>query len=105
MLWRYSPHRKGATPLSTESQLRNTELRTRIHRLIDQGSLPVMRPERVAGGYGCGRKCDACDEPITRDQIEYEVEGGRYGVPLELHLGCYVLWQLDCAERPRESRS
>ena len=101
MLRRYSFGPEGGTPLATESQLRDTELRARIHRLIDQGSLPVMHPERVAGGYGFGRKCDACDEPITRDQIEYEVEGGRYGVPLEFHLGCYVLWQLDCAELTR----
>jgi hypothetical protein len=99
MLLEYSSQCAEEGAMRTQLHLQNAKLRARIHHLIEQGSLPVMRPERIAAGYGLGKKCDGCGRPITRDQIEYEIDDRRYGVPLELHLECYVLWQLDCAER------
>ena len=89
--------------MPTEAQLRDAELRDRIRRWIDEGRLPVLLPDRICAGYGSGSKCPACEQPITTDQIEYDVESPRNGTPmLSLHLGCYVLWQIECVNRIRK---
>jgi len=83
--------------MPTESQLRDHDLRVRIRRLIEQGVLPVMVPKQIAGGYGSGDLCVACEKPITGTQVEYEIEDFRNGRSLRFHLGCHVVWQIECA--------
>ena len=88
--------------MPTEAQLRDVELRDRIRRWIDEGRLPILIPERILAGYGSGSKCPACEQPITTSQIEYDVDYPRNGTALlSLHLGCYVLWQIECVKRVR----
>ncbi len=87
--------------MPTETQLSDANLRAHIARLIDQGRLPLEVSADIAAGYGSEHKCDACAEPITRTQIEYEVASDRHGVSLHLHFGCHVLWQLECVKRIR----
>ena len=90
--------------MPTEAQLRDVELRDRIRRWIDEARLPVLLPDRICAGYGSGSKCPACEQPITSAQIEYDVEYPRNGTPLlSLHLGCYVLWQIECVKRTRSA--
>jgi len=67
----------------------------RVRQRIEQGTLPEMLPQRIAAGYGTGHTCVACDQKIASTQIEYEVEGA--GTLLCFHLGCHVVWQLECA--------
>jgi hypothetical protein len=85
--------------MPTESQLRDTALRLRVRHLIDNARLPVMLPRQISAGYGSGHICDACDQPIIRTQIEYEVEDYREGRRLRFHFGCHVVWQLECARQ------
>lgn len=85
--------------MPTESQLQDHDLRARIRRLIEEGVLPVMVPEQIAGGYGSGHLCVACDQPITGTQVEYEVQDPRDNKPLRFHLGCHVVWQIECVKR------
>jgi hypothetical protein len=87
--------------MPTESQLRDPILRARIRRRIDEGRLPVTVPKKINAGYGTGSRCDACDQPITRSQVEYDIDEVPSGAPLHLHLGCHVLWQIECVERLR----
>jgi hypothetical protein len=82
--------------MPTESQLRDTALRLRVRERIENGRLPAMVPSWIAGGYGAGSVCAACDEPITSTQVEYEVNDERDGSRLSFHLGCHVVWQLEC---------
>jgi hypothetical protein len=42
----------------------------RVRRRIEQGTLPVVLPERILAGYGTGGRCVACDQEITSTQIE-----------------------------------
>ena len=87
--------------MPTESQIVDAELRARIGRLIDEARLPLMKPTRIFAGAGSGTKCAGCGQPMTADQVEYEVPPAQTGVSVHLHLGCFVLWQLECTARTR----
>ena len=89
--------------MPTESQLRDTALRSRVRERVADGRLPVMVPTRIDAGYGSGQICVACDEPITSTQVEYELSDCRDGRPLCFHLGCHVVWQIECAAARRVS--
>jgi hypothetical protein len=88
-----------------ESWLRNTALRLLVRQLVESGRLPVMLPRQIAAGYGSGRLCCACDEPITSTQVEYEVDDYRDGGRLCFHRGCHMAWQLECARGPFKTAS
>jgi hypothetical protein len=83
--------------MPTESQLRDTALRQRVHQLIENGRLPVMPPAQINAGHGSGCLCAACDQQITSTQVEYEVEDESTHRRLRFHMGCHVVWQLECA--------
>jgi len=85
--------------MPTESQLRDATLRLRVSQLIENGQLPVMMPARIDAGYGSGCICAACGQLITRSQVEYEIEDCRDGHWFKFHLGCHVVWRLECARR------
>jgi hypothetical protein len=85
--------------MPTESQLRNKALRARIGQLIDGGELPAIIAKTIHAGYGSGLQCHACGRSITREQLEYET---LFPKALRLHLGCHVLWQIECVVRARK---
>jgi|SRR5215469_5044400 len=86
----------------TEFRLRDLELHARIRQHIDEGWLPVFLPDRISARYGSGSKCHACNQPVAPSQVKYDVEDPGNGTGrLSLHLGCYVLWQIECAKRMR----
>jgi hypothetical protein len=91
--------------MPSESHPPGIELHALIGRLIDEGRLPVLLPDIVSAGYGCGSRCDGCDQPVTHTQIEYEVGDRRDGTSqLSLHLECYVLWQIECVKRMKKRK-
>lgn len=94
---RLHPSYTGRLTVPTDSQLRDQDLRLRIRRLIEQGVLPVMVPKQIAAGYGSGAVCVGCEKPITATHVEYEIEDCRDGRRLRFHLGCHVVWQIECA--------
>jgi len=59
--------------------------------------MPRAKPNRTWGGPGAGLACALCDQPITRDQIEYEVQFVQEGmsVPQIVHLACFAAWELE----------
>jgi len=64
-------------------------LRERVRRLLSVGALPASIPEswRV-GGHGTGRDCRVCIAPVTRQDVEVQLDGD-----LIVHPGCYVAWK------------
>lgn len=85
--------------MALDPQFRDIELRGRVRQLLEQGKLPLMPSiERMAAGYGTGHTCVACNQQITSAQMEYEVGGT--DTPLWFHLGCRLIWQLECAQLP-----
>ena len=49
-------------------------LRARAREVIRTGKLPNRRPDRTWGGPGIGAPCSICGEPVTKDQLEFEVQ-------------------------------
>jgi hypothetical protein len=83
--------------MATGSHLRHAALRLRVRQHLENGRLPLMQPREIAAGYGSGRVCAACDDPITTTQVEYEVEQCPDGSRLRFHISCHVAWRLECA--------
>lgn len=77
-------------------RISDDSLRWIAHERIADGGLPVTFPHFVHAGYGSGRICRLCREPIERHQVEYEVTDDRDGRPFSLHLACHAIWQLEC---------
>ena len=80
-----------------ELELPGDALRSRIRQRIDEGQLPEMGATGTGAGYGSGRVCVACDQPITSAQVEYEVACHNGGRSLCFHLGCHLIWQIESA--------
>jgi hypothetical protein len=83
--------------MSSGPELANSALRVSVRQRIEHGRLPFVRSRQIVAGYGSGRLCAACDEPITHTQAEYEVEDSRNGRRLRFHASCHALWQSECA--------
>jgi hypothetical protein len=87
--------------MPTEAALLANELRLRVQRRINGGRLPVTLISQIEGSYETGRVCCVCDQPITRENVEYNV----VKLPrttcqsLSFHAPCYVIWQRECAHR------
>jgi hypothetical protein len=75
-------------------------LRDRARHAIRSGKLPKQDPDRTWGGPGVGAPCSVCEKPVTREQVEYEVQfahdGPNPGLDrLHLHLRCFAVWELE----------
>jgi len=69
----------------------------KIRDRMDNGTLPVDRPEKMHVRFGQGNPCKGCDQPIIPAQVEYEF-GTADGRKIRFHLGCAGVWE---AERRR----
>lgn len=88
-----------------EYRLPHLERHARVRRRIVERRLPLHLPDRIIAGHGSGSKCAACDQPVNADEIEYDVEDPRNDAArLNLHLECYLVWQIECVKRLREQR-
>jgi hypothetical protein len=75
-------------------------LRHKIRLKLEAGTLPMSKPVRTWGGPGVNETCTACNVPIGRDEMEYQVE---FEVPNRsdpllihhLHLTCFAGWELE----------
>ena len=84
--------------MSTERESRDTALRLSVRQRIEHGQLPVIRSAQVIAGYGSGRHCAVCDQPIMSTQMEYVVEDCETDHRLRFHQACHAVWQLECAK-------
>jgi hypothetical protein len=54
-------------------------LREQARAAIQSGKLPSRPPDRTWGGPGVGAACAVCDLPVTKDQLEFEIQFVRDG--------------------------
>jgi len=69
-------------------------LRDVIRRMLDDRTLPSEHPPgRTYAGYGSGKTCYACGDPIYPAQVEYELNYLPERRTVRFHLGCAGLWR------------
>jgi hypothetical protein len=63
-----------------------------IHAKVSDGRLPRKPASRSWGGYGSGKLCSGCDEPILKTQVEHELDfdGSR---TVRFHAACEAIWR------------
>jgi hypothetical protein len=72
----------------------------RIRDRLDAGLLSRVMPDKTWAGFGKGRPCHGCSEPIHPTQVEYEFKehpDSDIGTPF--HIGCAGLWQAELRRR------
>ena len=74
-----------------------------IRKRIDAGVLPSVDHLKRWVGYGQGRICDACDDPVLAVQIEHELDfPGPDRRTIRLHAGCAGLFESILRRNGRE---
>jgi len=63
--------------------------------------MPLRYPDRVWGGPGAGEPCTVCKRPITKDELELEIQFARADGAMprldkfHLHVRCFAAWELE----------
>jgi hypothetical protein len=68
-------------------------LRTVIRRKLDDGGLPLDRPDKLSMRYGSRAPCNACGDTLHPGQAEYDLIYASDRPTYRLHLGCAGLWE------------
>ena len=76
-------------------------LREKARDAIINGKLPSQRPDRTWGGPGVGAPCSVCDKPVTKDEMEFEIQFAREANGLSgldkfhVHIRCFAAWEFE----------
>lgn len=78
-------------------------LRECAQAAIRGGKLPGRSPDRTWGGPGVGAPCAVCDRPVSKDEMEFEIEFARDGSnpgldKFHIHLRCFAAWEFERTE-------
>ena len=81
-------------------------LRAKARAAVENGKLPARRPDRTWGGPGVGAECTVCELPVTKHQMEFEIQFARDADnpgldKFHVHVRCFAAWEL---ERPKVRR-
>jgi len=65
-----------------------------IQAKIKSGALPASHDGsgKSYAGKGTDKACDGCDERVTQEDIEYEIDISD-GRTLRFHQACFTIWQ------------
>jgi hypothetical protein len=81
-------------------------LREQATAAIQNGKLPARAPDRTWGGPGVGAPCSVCERPVTKQELEFEIQFERdgdmpgldkYHVPIR----CFAAWEFERSKRPQ----
>ena len=79
-------------------------LRLIIRRKLAEGDLPHDGIPRFWGGPANNEECDACEETISGDQLILEGISSITNVGIQLHVGCFYVWDTERGEPGRLRR-
>src|SRR5207245_11257145 len=89
--------RRGAESAAVSGE---TARGAKAREVMPGGKLPSRPPDITGGGPGVGAPGPVCDEPITKDRLEFEVEFDRDGSnpgldKFHIHVRCFAAWELE----------
>ena len=75
-------------------------LRQQARAAMLGGKLPSRRPDRTWGGPGLDIVCAVCGRPITKAELELEIQFSPEGGDPEperhhLHIRCFAAWEFE----------
>jgi hypothetical protein len=75
-------------------------LRAKARAVIQDDKLASRRPDRTWGGPGVGADCAVCGVPVTKDEMEFEIQfahdGNNPGLDkFHVHLRCFAAWEFE----------
>ena len=75
-------------------------LREKARAAVRGGTLPARRPDRTWGGHGVGASCTICERPVTKSQMESEIQfahdGDNPGLDkFHVHIRCFAAWEFE----------
>ena len=76
-------------------------IRTLICEKLKDGRLPHNSMPRFWGGPADGEVCDACDKPITKQQLVMEgiastlSDEPKKKKPVQFHVTCFQIWDIE----------
>lgn len=75
-------------------------LREQAKAAIRSGKLPRRQADRTWGGPGIGAECAVCGLPVTKDQLEFEIQFARDGDSpgldkFHVHVRCFAAWEFE----------
>jgi hypothetical protein len=78
-------------------------LRAQAREAVKSGKLPARNPDRTWGGPGIGAPCAVCGKPVTKEEVEFQLEFAHDGTTPDLdkyhlHLRCLAAWEFERAK-------
>ena len=76
-------------------------LREQARTAVQNGKIPARSADRMWGGPGLGNDCAVCQRPITKDEMEFELEfatptGDSPNLALfHLHVRCFAAYEFE----------
>ena len=72
-------------------------IRALVRERLRDGRLPFDSIHRLYGGPADGEMCDACDEPIPRQQVIIEgiTSTLRNKQGIQFHVRCFEIWDTE----------
>ena len=75
-------------------------LREKARAAVQSGKMPSRSPDRTWGGPGVGAACAVCGRPVTKDQLEFEIQFARDGDnpgldKFHVHVRCFAAWEFE----------
>ena len=75
-------------------------LREQAKEVVKKGKLPARAPDRTWGGPGVGAVSAVCERPVTKDQLEFEIQFARDGDnpgldKFHVHIRCFAAWEFE----------
>jgi hypothetical protein len=83
-------------------------LREKARKAIQSGRMPRHPPDRTWGGPGVGAACAVCEKPVTKAELEFEIQFARDGSDpvldrFHVHLRCFAAWEFERSKPPQAS--
>jgi hypothetical protein len=75
-------------------------LREQAKAAIRSGKLPARAPDRTWGGPGVGAECSVCGKPVSKEELEFEIQFARDGDnpgldKFHVHIRCFAAWEFE----------